>query len=77
MYFNLGGVYMHDAGLRFIPERLHSVLIQITVSVYMIPQKNLFWNDSLRNELTGVFIPDRHFRSGIDLNPASYKHLLS
>ena len=67
---------LHDARLRFIPERLHSTLIQITVSVYMIPQKNLFWNDLSWNELIWVFIPDRHFRSGMNLNLASCKHRL-
>ena len=67
---------LHDARLRFIPKRLYSALMQITVSVYMIPQKNLFWNDSSWNELIRVFIPDRHFRSGMNLNLASCKHRL-
>ena len=30
----------HDTGMTFIPERVHSIPIYFSVSVYMIPRRN-------------------------------------
>ena len=43
---------LHDTGMTFIPERVHSIFIYFFVSVHMI----LFLYQSFQNEFTPVFI---------------------
>ena len=47
---------LHDTGITFIPERVHSVFIYFFLYVHMIPGQNLFLCQSFQNEFIPVFI---------------------
>ena len=49
---------LHDTGMTFIPERVHSIPIYFSVSVYMIPRRNFAPHKSFRNDFIPVFNPN-------------------
>ena len=49
---------LHGTGMTSIPERVHSIPIDITVSVYMIPGWNFVPYKSFQNGLIPVFNPN-------------------
>ena len=62
VWFHLGSIlrgYSHSTGMTFIPERVHSIPIDVTVSVYIIPGRNFILCKSFRNDFIPVFNPNK------------------
>ena len=55
---------LNDSGTSFIPEWLHLGPYLVSMFIYMIPTKVLFWNKSFQNEFIPVVALDRHFHFG-------------